>query len=472
MKILIILVNLSISQFCWGRDFHVDPDTGHDGHDGIVAPVRTIARGLQLAGPGDTVHLQPKVYRDFVGFSNRHGEPERPIILDGHGATLEGSKPIDPDTWKEVAPGRFCNGQLIPHLDAGRIQRWFFIWNGKMNHMGRTSKGIRTPFKSPEELQPGEWTFVEETFPGSADPSKRKYGGSFYIQLDPGQSLAEANVTYPARINGVQLGGTNSHLVIRNITSTHFGNDGFNIHGDCHNVLFENICAIECGDDGISAHGTAKYRVEGLVSIGNSTGICDTVLSQTHYNSVYIRDCLAYDLFFLDQGNYAVRNAVIHSSSQNPISVNGRSEENLPCRLELENILFLRKTPGKNAYVGKNTILTASRCTFLNLGILVNGGAASWKNSVITGTPGPVITVRQNGVWSGERNHYDLDQIKFENEAITMTNFKTFQDRTGQESGSQWRQFISLENNALSLPSGPGVDQTRLPKSRPDSTLP
>ena len=71
--------------------------------------VPTIAQAIKLAQPGDTIHLEPKVYRDYAGFYGKKGEPGRPITLDGHGARLEGSDPIDPAKWTDVAPGLFKN---------------------------------------------------------------------------------------------------------------------------------------------------------------------------------------------------------------------------------------------------------------------------------------------------------------------------------------------------------------------------
>ncbi|MCB1245610.1 MAG: hypothetical protein KDN04_23060, partial [Verrucomicrobiae bacterium] len=128
--------------------------------------------------------------------------------------------------------------------------------------------------------------------------------------------------------------------MIRNLTATHPYNDGFNIHGDCRDVLFKNIRAIECGDDGISAHESAQYHVEGLVSIGNSTGICDTGTARTSYRKVFIADCVGFDLYFLDEGRYAVTDALVLSSAQNPFSVSGRAGGD--CRLMLGNVHLKR----------------------------------------------------------------------------------------------------------------------------------
>jgi hypothetical protein len=347
-----------------------------DIHVGKEAP--TIHAAIKAAQPGDTIHLEPKVYRDYAGFYLKKGEPGKPITLDGHGATLEGSDPIDPAKWREVSPGLFANDDLLPGLSDAAIGRWFFLFDGKMQLMGRTSKGRSASLKKPQELQAGEWTFVKDASREKL-PSKAIYG-TFYLKLGAGKTLAEAKVFAPMRSAGVQFGGDNAHLVIKNLTATHPYNDGFNIHGDCRDVVFENIRAIECGDDGISAHESAQYRVDGFISIGNSTGICDTGTAQTSYNRVFIADCIGFDLYFLDNGRYKLTNAVIFSKAQNPFTV--ASREGQQCELEMDNVLFRRLVEPRKALIAKKALVQAKRLTMENItfdarGELRHEGAAN-----------------------------------------------------------------------------------------------
>ncbi len=352
----------------------------------VGTDAKTIAEGIRIAQPGDTIHLEPKVYRDYAGFYGKKGEAGKPITLDGHGATLEGSDPIDPAKWREVSPGLFANDELLPprNLDDAVIGRWFFLWDGKMNLMGRTSKGRSAPFKKAEELQPGEWTFVKG--PLHADAKPQQIFGTFFLKLPAGQKLADAHIAAPMRSAGVQMSGDNAHLVIRNLTATHPYNDGFNIHGDCRDVVFENIRALECGDDGISAHESAEYRVDGFVSIGNSTGITDTVAAHTSYNRVFIADCHGFDLFFLDDGRYRLTNSVVLSSAQNPFALTGRDDKR--AELVMENVLIRRIGPAKNAEVARTASLDAKRVTFENLELTARGDV-KFENCIINGKPMP-----------------------------------------------------------------------------------
>lgn len=369
-----LLFLLLVTACANARDIHVGKDKD--------AP--TIAQAIKLAQPGDTIHLEPKVYRDYAGFYAKKGEPGKPITLDGHGAILEGSDPLETAQWTEVSPGLFANDHLIARNDDAIIGRWFFLWNGHMQHMGRTSKGRSAPLKKPEELQPGEWTFVKD--PSREKPPSRQIYGSFYLKLPAGQRLADAQIFAPLRSAGVQFSGDNAHLVIRNLTATHPYNDGFNIHGDCRDVIFENIAAIECGDDGISAHESAQYRVDGFVSIGNSTGITDTGTAQTSYKNVFLAKNIGFDLFFLDEGRYTLTNALVFSSAQNPLSITGRTTGD--CRMQMKNVFIRRLAEPHMGSVALRAVLEARHCTFENMEIKVTG-TATWENCLINGKSFP-----------------------------------------------------------------------------------
>lgn len=389
MKFSLLTVLLICSAFVAveARDLHVDPTLGDDAAGGVDKPLKTIRRAIRIALPGDTIHLKPVVYHEYAGFYDKKGEQDKPITLDGHGATLEGSEVIDPKTWKKVSPGLFENDNLMPSLNLATLWRWFFVMDGKMNRMGRVSKGKSEAFKNPEDLKAGEWTFVTIEEPPKGTSDSEKVPGSFFIKLKPGQTLEQANIRYPVRSAGVQFNGDNAHLVIRNLTTTHPYNDGFNIHGDCRNVVFENIAAIDCGDDGISAHETAQYRVDGFVSIGNSTGICDTGGSETSYDNLFIADCAGVDLYFLDTGNYSVSNAVVLSSAQKPFVVTGGVKGS--CTMDINNLYIQRLGDSQPALFAGNSTVSAKGLTLENLDVRVTG-KAKFENCLINGQARPI----------------------------------------------------------------------------------
>src|SRR5258708_36967856 len=140
-----------------------------------------------------------------------------------------------------------------------------------------------------------------------------------------GQDLDAANIRYPARSSGVIESITGSHLTVRNLTSTHVYNDGFNIHGMTRDCRFENIASIECGDDGFSAHDDCQCEIDGFLSIGNSTGLADVGSSCTHYRHVTIRDCLGVDVLVMGDGDHSIEDGVITSTAHSPLNFDAQT---------------------------------------------------------------------------------------------------------------------------------------------------
>ena len=213
------------------RNFYVNHETGDDRFTGLApqtsgadGPVKSIRAALRQARPGDTIHLAPLAipYRDIVVLHNLRGEPGRPITIDGHGATVTGAEPLDSAACKEVGPGLFrADGLIPPKLvtpEDAVSRRWFFLFDGRMNRMGRTLKGKNAPYKKPAELEPSEWTYQRDE-------------NAFYIKIDPAKTLGDYRIEWPQRGAGVQMSGDCSQLVVRNLIATHVYNDGYNIHG-------------------------------------------------------------------------------------------------------------------------------------------------------------------------------------------------------------------------------------------------
>jgi hypothetical protein len=432
------------------RDLYVNPATGADAANGLAAspagtngPVKTIARGLKLAGPGDTVHLAPVVFKESATFHNRSGEPGRPIVLDGQGATLDGSDPLKPADWQMVTPGLYRNDHLLKADDFALI-RWFFIFDGRMSHMGRCSKGTRVPFKKPEDLQPGEWTFAAAVH-------------AFYVRIAPEQQFADARISAPVRPNGVGFGGSCQHLVVRHLTATHVYNDGFNIHGSTRDLVFEDIRAIECGDDGFSAHEDCEVRVDGFYASGNATGIC-SINSVSENDHVFIKDCIGHDLFFPECGRHSVRNSRIISSAEHTITVSGRPKEHTGAILTLDNVMVSRSAGANAVSVPAGGTLAATNVTLLGLDLQV-AGTATLRNSIVAGQPQPKLSIAAGANWQAGNNLYAVSALQSGKTAFTRNTFSEYQQATGQDAQSRW---VS-EDEALTWSAGHGADGSKLP---------
>ncbi len=429
------------------RALRVDPRSGDDKNDGTTAPLKSITRAIRIAQPGDTIHLATARYFESADLTNKHGAPGKPITLDGHGAVLDGSEPVR--DWESLGGGLFRKVKLMPRMDDAILGRWFFLWDGKMNHMGRTSKGKSAPLKKPADLLADEWTYVKDE-------------DAFYLRLAPERSLDTAKIRYPARGSGVVESIAGSHLTVRNVIATHVYNDGYNIHGAQRDLVFENIAAIECGDDGFSAHEDGECRIDGFVSIGNSTGLCDTVSSVTHFRNVFIRDCLGYDVYFISDSPHSIENGIIESSAARAFEITQLTDRPQigPCEVVLKNVRFRRIATPQEIRVSRNAKLLAERCTFLGLNVQVApGGEIAARQCIFGGEPKPEILLHANTLWRGAGNLYDLKSLRLDKTAFTAETFATFQKLTGGDAGSQWGADGKVNETGADEPSLKPLEQ-------------
>ncbi len=405
------------------RDIHVDPLKGNESHDGTAAPVRTIHRAVKMAQPGDTIHLAPTRFYESLDLGWRSGEPDKRIVVEGHGAVLDGSDPIIASEWETLGKGLYRKSKLIPKMDPAIIGRWFFLWDGKMNRMGRASKGATIPLEPVVDLGADEWTYVQEE-------------DAFYIKLPEARSLADANIRYPKRSSAVTCG---SYMTVKNVVGTHVYNDGYNIHGSKRGCEFENIAAIECGDDGFSAHEDAECWIRGFVSIENSTGICDVGESKTHYRDLYIKDCVGMDVFFLDRGEHSIENALIESSAKRALFLSGPSQpmEGQLCKVRLKNVLIRRVGTPEQVNITTGADVSVSNCTFIGLNWRVSG-KAEVSQSVIRDEAKEGMMFMPSANWKGERNVYQMKAWRIGSTIFTPTDFSKVAAQLGGESGSQW----------------------------------
>ena len=70
-------------------------------------PVQSLTRGLATAQPGDRIVMSNtgEPYRESVTlFGGRNsGQRSQPFVIEGNGATLDGSLPVPPKAWEHFA---------------------------------------------------------------------------------------------------------------------------------------------------------------------------------------------------------------------------------------------------------------------------------------------------------------------------------------------------------------------------------
>ncbi len=385
-----------------GRDFYVDNERGDDLADGRsallgekgVGPVKTLAKAVSLLAAGDRLNLASNTtpYHETLTIRDLSGDTGRPIIIDGHGATLTGCEPLNPEEWIAQGDGLFSSDKLSKMLSTGggvaaNLDRIYFLFNQQIQHMGRTSKGRKAPFKRPEELRSGEWTY---------DAASSR----FFVRVAGG--ISEANIEIPYRQNGVAIRGTkNAHLIIRNLVVTHVLNDGYNLHDGCSEVRFENIAAYECGDDGFSPHEACESVVDGYWASRNSTGFGMGNLAKTEIRNAHLEGNLAFEFLAGHSTVTKFQQSVIMATGE-AIPILTRNAQ--ATRLEFDDVKITSPDKGKIT-LSENVSFVANR-------LLVEG--PSWEISGIakiteSTIQGMVLGCAGKGSWSGERNVYKIE---------------------------------------------------------------
>jgi hypothetical protein len=235
------------------RDIFVDNLGGDDRYDGVQevahengGPVRTITRALMVAGPSDRIvlanHGEP--YREMISLSagNNCGSPGHPLVIDGRGATLDGSRPIPNDAWEShkgpvfrFLPPRLAYQQLF--IDDKPAVRRFIV----------SSEG-RLP-----DLAPLEWCALR---------------GYIYFRVEDGKLPESYRLSYAALQTGITLDHVHD-IALVNLTVQGFQLDGINAHDGVDECRLAGITSRGNGRSGLTVAGCSHVEADECL-IGNN----------------------------------------------------------------------------------------------------------------------------------------------------------------------------------------------------------
>ena len=403
-------------------DIHVDNLAGDDANSGaaLEQSVRTFKRAVSLLKPGDNLRIVNNgvPYHEMLAFTRPAGAADAPITVYGNGAVIDGSDPLDPGEWEEIAPGLYQNDTRVARdrWDYTHLWRFFLVVDGKINRMNRCMKGFNAPLKKPDELAEGEWTL------SSVEANQAPY--VIYVKIDPGKKLADCDIRMPVRMNGVSIHNKADYVHVKDLTATRVLNDGFNLSRDDDaeqtDIRLENIQAIDCGDDAVSGH-KSTIRVNGLYSSGNGTGIGDASLNSV-FENVVIENTAGTDIVFIQvYGGVArntVRNAVIRGAGHRQLTL---SAEKGSQEIVFENVCFIGKDEGDPAvrYYGKEEeegSFTARGCAFLNLNWSCTAGGFDAADSLFTDRDDAGFYFRRAAGFASAGNVFGLARIRLADE--------------------------------------------------------
>ncbi len=283
---------------------HVSATQGDDTRAGTAGtePVRTLARGLALCGPGDTLSIDPTAgpYRESLVFGARGGLPGNPVTVEGNGAVLTGLEPVPADAWQDQDNGLW----LYPNTVRRGAHRPFLVDANGTRLAGST--------KRPDELTPGEACWPEQ--------------GAF-IRCRTGETPAQLELSGTMRISGAAFSGA-SHVVIRNLVCEYFANDGFNVHGSCYGLVFQRIVARHNGDDGFSVHEDVGATVQGGWFHHNTFGIQDINTARSLFSGILAEHNRSHGAHFVGGFN-SVTDSVIRDNHGDQVRISPGAAKHL-----------------------------------------------------------------------------------------------------------------------------------------------
>jgi hypothetical protein len=251
------------------RDIYVDNVAGDDKSAGLHArgtsdrtgPVRTIAKALRLAEAGDHVVLakNDEPYHECVSLSGtRNSGLARlmPFVLEGNGATLDGSAPIPGDGWSHYRGNIF---RFRPRSLTGAV----------LFYEGRAVPPLPLPQGTafPPRLEPMQWCVLE---------------GAVYFAVQREKMPADYKLRYAELPTGITLYQVRQ-AVIRNLTIKGFQADGVSATVGARDAVLENVTCTANGRRGVCVGGGAQVAIDGCKLYGNGESQLTTCAnSETH----------------------------------------------------------------------------------------------------------------------------------------------------------------------------------------------
>ncbi|HBT76865.1 MAG TPA: hypothetical protein DEB39_08040 [Planctomycetaceae bacterium] len=244
-----------------GRDIFVNNKTGDDQRNGVgdravaetSGPVRTIRRALELARNGDRIILMPTgiPFHESITLARfKHsGQKGFPFVIEGNGAILDGTEPLEPDVWEPAGGNLF---RFMPPVNTSDFVYFSIIdRNRPLTYVpaDRASKTV-------PPLEENQWTFL---------------GGKVYLMAGNGKtprSKADYDLVYTSLFSGITLTHV-EHVRIHDVTVQGFQIDGIAAFNSAREIVLDNVASSNNGRSGLSIGGASLLAAGFCTFAGN-----------------------------------------------------------------------------------------------------------------------------------------------------------------------------------------------------------
>jgi hypothetical protein len=451
--------------------WYVNNTLGADTNDGASpapdgrghGPFATLAAAAARLQTSDRLEIANtgKSYRGFLNLNRAGGTPEAPLVVDGHGATIDGLDAVPASAWQAEADGTFS----IP----------FFTYANKIEADPAVTTWIGRPQIWFVEGRPAPNATMRDAIPPGGfywhKPTHR-----LYFRPPAGRSPAGLRVEVPVSPGGVSV--YTDWVIVRNLRAIHSLNDGFGTIG-ARNVLFQHIIAQDNCDQGFSAHVGSINTIEDALFSGNAgSGICDVHNSVTIYRRCVVSDnTFESGAFFPDDGFHLMQDCRIERNADGPqVLASGRGT------VHLINCLIRGKEGSPAPLVLARSQVILDGCTLSDgaVGVQVEAtGGLQLTNSVLARCPGALLSIAPGAETKVvcDCNIYYLGALMQAGKRYSASDWDAYRRVSGQDAQS----LAALPGSApqvrfkLPIPSAlrtpekdesrsPGADISRLPQ--------
>lgn len=239
---LLLLVALASSSF--GDTFYVNNELGSDQATGLTpepqaehGPLRTIDVALIVAKRGDRIVLENTgiPYREMISLMGPHhsGFPDAPFVIDGNGATLDGTVEAAPNAWRNVGGNVFA-------MRPRRLTYQQLFSDGKP-----LARNIIYSKHDTAQIEPLHWALFD---------------GLLYFRTEGNGIPGEYSLRHAGLQTGVTLYNV-EHVRIENLVVQGFQQDGINAHELVRHCELTDIESRANGRAGISVGGVSRVEV-------------------------------------------------------------------------------------------------------------------------------------------------------------------------------------------------------------------
>ena len=357
--VAMLAVAVAVSGWCAmapGETWWVNNETGRDSFDGrsaepqgdgVHGPLATFKRAASVLRISDRLEIAKtsRPYREILTIS-KGGVPDAPLVVDGHGATIDALDVVPAAEWKSEPDGLFSTRFAT---NANKLERVKDV----MTWIGAPQIWFVDGRPAPNAKSRQELAAMASGFYWNKGEHR------LYFKPPAEKQLEDLHVEIPRRGTGIVVFGVD-HVVVQNLRSIHSLNDGVGT-GHCTGVVFRNIDGSDNCDQGFSAHSGAVNIIEDCRLERNAgSGICDVNNSVT----IFRRCVIAHNTFesgdfFLDDGFHVLDDCAIFDNDDGPQVIAGGQ-----CSVQLHNCVVCGKPGNAQSLVdAEGGNLTLDTCT-------------------------------------------------------------------------------------------------------------